>query len=310
MRLHLPGNRMARLDRSRPWFLLSLLLAGCVGMVEGSGEGEDNAELLVPAQVKVNGRIVSVEADYLPRVVQCENPGAPYEALKAQAIAARTYLTYRTGKQSVPTIKDGESDQVYTCPSNNNGRLVAPDVARAVEETRSRIVMWNGDVTAGFFVAGASRRDDNCKRLTDPTDTERFLTFNFGLIEGVANASKIGFSGDNHNRGAFGQRLANCLADTTSMDAHALLRYFYGSDVQVDLLGTRIPTVAEVSAQAASDITQAMCWSETLDRPMPTQSCVQSASDGKWYQCQEGGKWIPSTAQSGPLGACDGAYSR
>src|SRR5262245_4893033 len=37
---------------------------------------------------------IDMEADYLPHVVQCENGGAPLEALKAQAIAARSVAYY------------------------------------------------------------------------------------------------------------------------------------------------------------------------------------------------------------------------
>lgn len=31
------------------------------------------------------------------------------------------------------------------------------------------------------------------------------------------------------------------------------------------------------------------CFSETLDRDVPENTCVQSATDGKWYQCTDGG---------------------
>src|SRR5262249_48912045 len=41
---------------------------------------------------------VDVENDYLPHVVMCEHGGAPYEALKAQAVAARSYLYYELAK--------------------------------------------------------------------------------------------------------------------------------------------------------------------------------------------------------------------
>src|SRR5688500_9486650 len=44
---------------------------------------------------KVQGRgLRDTETDYIPRVIRCENGGANLEALKAQAIAARSVLYY------------------------------------------------------------------------------------------------------------------------------------------------------------------------------------------------------------------------
>src|SRR5690606_17421687 len=37
-------------------------------------------------------RMIDVEADYLPHVVNCENGAADQAALEAQAVAARSYL--------------------------------------------------------------------------------------------------------------------------------------------------------------------------------------------------------------------------
>ncbi|MSP59966.1 MAG: hypothetical protein EXR72_06425 [Myxococcales bacterium] len=58
------------------------------------------------ANVKGVGK-VDTEKVYLPRVVHCENGGAPYEALKAQAIAARTYLYYKM--ETAGSIADGRA---------------------------------------------------------------------------------------------------------------------------------------------------------------------------------------------------------
>ncbi|NJL30921.1 MAG: SpoIID/LytB domain-containing protein [Phycisphaerales bacterium] len=55
---------------------------------------------------------VPVETDYIPNVVQAENGGASFEALKAQAVAARTYLYYKM--ETAGAIYDGTKDQVYS----------------------------------------------------------------------------------------------------------------------------------------------------------------------------------------------------
>jgi hypothetical protein len=280
-----------------------IVLSGCAGAgIVEDDEDAVTAELSVPTRVKVNGRIVDVESNYLPRVVQCENPGAPYESLKAQAIAARTYLTYRSDNKVLPSIRDGESDQVYTCPANSNGRFVSDDVKRAVQETARQVVTWDGKITAGFFVAGASRAAESCKRLSDPTDTEHWITYNGGQTDETSHQdSPIGYRGDYHNRGCFGQRMANCLADSTPLDHAALLRYFYGADVLIGTIDLPVLTADQIARQVAVDLEQSLCWSNTLDRPVPRGSCVQSLADRKWYQCSTGGEW-----KDGLLVAADG----
>ena len=51
---------------------------------------------------------LDIEDDYLPHVVACENDGAGPEALRAQAVAARSYAYYKIG-ESVP-VTDGQGD--------------------------------------------------------------------------------------------------------------------------------------------------------------------------------------------------------
>src|SRR5690242_6309517 len=46
---------------------------------------------------------LDVDGQYLPQVVCCENGGAPDEALKAQAVMARSYLAYKVSAENVGT---------------------------------------------------------------------------------------------------------------------------------------------------------------------------------------------------------------
>ena len=51
------------------------------------------------------------------------------------------------------------------------------------------------------------------------------------------------------------------------------------------------------------------CQSATLGRAVPARTCVQSASNELWYQCN-GTTWArPASSASGPLGACSTAYA-
>lgn len=48
------------------------------------------------------------------------------------------------------------------------------------------------------------------------------------------------------------------------------------------------------------------CFSSTLSKTLPEKSCVESRSNGVWYQCNDG-EWIrgvEGAGESGPYGAC------
>src|SRR5258708_32989892 len=81
---------------------------------EQLGTTQEPLTAVCQANVKGTG-LVDTEDKYLPGVVHCENGGAPFEALKAQAIVARSYLYYKM--ETSGSIADGTSDQVYTCGS-------------------------------------------------------------------------------------------------------------------------------------------------------------------------------------------------
>lgn len=64
--------------------------------------------------INVNGQgQIPTDTDYVPNVVFCENGLASFEALKAQAVAARTFAYYKMNLQG--SINDGTGDQVYSC---------------------------------------------------------------------------------------------------------------------------------------------------------------------------------------------------
>jgi hypothetical protein len=328
------------MSASRLLLALPLFLAqACMPAVDDVDS--DSSDLTrVPDSVRVNGTTYDVETEYLPRVVQCENPGAPTQALRAQAIAARTYLTYRTAGQRSPSIGDGQQEQVFTCASNHSGRYVAPEVQEAVKATRGQVMIHNERIIAGFFVAGA-HRTSACERGTDPTNTERFVTINVGQSGGKVKTSIIGSRTDPANRGAMGQNLANCLAARNNFDAVQLLGYFYGADIQVRGASdqTTVPTPREDDPAIAPigdsggttptptptpttptqsnpdpvnpdppqtpDMPMGACWSYTLQRWARDLECVQSLADRAWYQCVDKVGWLPGvTNGAGPGGAC------
>ncbi|MEA2075517.1 MAG: SpoIID/LytB domain-containing protein [Euryarchaeota archaeon] len=80
-----------------------------------------------------------LESEYLPVVVACENANAPYESMKAQAIAARTFAMY---KKNYPQdanfdVYDDTRDQVY-----NPAKTVTSQHRQSVTDTNG-VVLGN-----------------------------------------------------------------------------------------------------------------------------------------------------------------------
>jgi hypothetical protein len=299
------------------------LIAGC-GSPDNGGDGtDDNPDdsldiKTAPARVTVDGKTVDVESDYLPRVVMCENPDSPTESMKAQAIAARTYLAYATRhSRSNPTIADGQSQQVYHCMRNNYGNINTQDLkdlfqqaSDAVNATNGMVVTWNNSVIASFFVNGAYR-DDACQRGKDPEHNERDVTLNNGLSGSDVHRSPLGDSSA-ANRGCMGQRLANCLDDNFGLSTVQILKYFYGEDILVR--GAKDDAIFDDSGMGAPDpgntdsTSDTTCDSPTLGHAVGVGACVQSKYTGHiWYQCAPDGSWqsgVDTDNMSGPEGAC------
>jgi len=211
----------------------------CVGMAIGlsacGGEfepwldepGTDNLPLTAFCTATVVGvGERDVETDYLPHVVTCENGGAPFESLKAQAVAARTFLYYKLIHGG--SIRDGTSDQVYSCNAQPGDAQI-----RAVRETAGQYLAFGSTVLCSFFVAGAHQSPPECRGNTsDSTNTERYVTYNWGLSGDNIHQSTLGWvdSGNNANRGCFSQWGSRCLADDGWVYTD-MLKFYYGMDI-------------------------------------------------------------------------------
>jgi lysozyme C len=67
--------------------------------------------------------------------------------------------------------------------------------------------------------------------------------------------------------------------------------------------GTTRPTPTGGDDDDGAD-TGGGCWSATLDDMQDAGSCVQSKSNGIWYQCHEGSWYRGVAGSSGPYGKC------
>jgi len=173
--------------------------------------------------------MVEVETDYLPSVVACENGAADFEALKVQAVAARSYLYYRL--DNTGEIQDGTGDQVYTCarPAQEIHQL-------AVEATSGLVLTYRETQVAAFYVAGALQDPPTCRGGTDdPTSTEQFVTYNEGLSGDNLIQTPLGFvaPGNFANRGCMSQNGSDCLSER-GMLSDEILRFYYGTDIGIE----------------------------------------------------------------------------
>jgi hypothetical protein len=208
------------------------------------------------ANINVTGSgLVPTESDYVPNVVHCENGNASFEALKAQAVAARTFAYYKMDLQGF--INDGTGDQVYSCPSRGTAEPIHEQAALATEGeilwVRDNIGVEHDVLIASFYVAGAIPSgpfDINNPGIIfdagdpDPTNTEKWVTYTYanGDVGGNNLGSPLGFQGTPSNpnwpnRGAKSQNGADYLSDH-SVSYLDILKYYYGADIQLRTAGT------------------------------------------------------------------------
>jgi hypothetical protein len=182
--------------------------------------------------IQVDGTgLVDMETDYLPHVITCENGGANLEALKAQAIAARSVAYYAI--ETSGSICDGQGCQVYSCAADPS------DLAyQAVMETSGLYLMSNSTLTYGFYVAGDNATaPPACVGVSG--STEGWVTYNEGRTGTDVIQTELGFvhqpgdSGYGQNRGCMSQWGGRCLENDNGYDFRGILKFYYGDDIGV-----------------------------------------------------------------------------
>src|ERR1700693_4707303 len=111
--------------------------------------------------------------DYLKGVVPGEMP--PYwgvEALKAQAIAGRTYATGRVGGAGDFDLRASESDQAYSGLTDQRAESNA-----AVDGTRGQVLTYNGQLLSALYMASGGGHTENSEY--------GFIHWNHGLKPAV-----------------------------------------------------------------------------------------------------------------------------
>lgn len=214
---------------------LALGLAGCAMPPSDEPIGETTEPLAAACDVTLGGKKLDVEADYLPHVVDCENGGASPEALRVQAVAARTYLYFKL--ETSGAITDGQGDQVYSC-----GKTPSAAHVQAVKDTAGEVLRYDGTTIAAFFVAGGKASPPACKGDAAAA-TEKYVTYNDGKSGAGITQTTLGFVSPSNarNRGCMSQNGSDCLAKAGKGYAD-ILRFYYGKDITIErAIGPCVP---------------------------------------------------------------------
>ena len=160
----------------------SLTLLQCSSGGETAGLRLMNSSGIYPGDLALtseSGKIrpvlsVAME-DYLLGVVPYEmNDSFPPEALKAQAVCARTYAARRMNQSRDYDVVDTTNDQVFKGVSSSNR-----NAAQAVADTAGLVITANGKIADGFYSASnggqteipsnvwGGRTDADCYEIRD-----------------------------------------------------------------------------------------------------------------------------------------------
>ena len=185
------------------------------------------------------GGVYNLE-DYVAGVVSHENTfyeGNNIESMKAQAIAARTYVLSHTNMCANPIVNSTEAQTFYEDAD--------PVSMRAANETAGMVLTYNGKIFSSeydaFFcnevatcIAGA---DCSCEYIKEP-----FIDASGSVTTDVNNAvnrhivsiptDAIRYGGKGHGRG-MSQEVSNYLQSNNGYTYEQILNYFYAEGVQI-----------------------------------------------------------------------------
>lgn len=193
---------------------------------------------------------------YLTNVVSCEAAySAGIEAMKAQAIAARSFALYTNHHQKRP-LRSSQQDQHYGC-----GRPIRDLARQAVKETAGVVAQYNETLVALFYKAGSEQQTNACRGIgSGATRTEHYITYNQGK-RGSAVQGAYGSTSDD-NRGDMSQWGAVCL-ENKGKKAIDILRFYYGEDIEtVQLQGACVGNTVDEAV-----LTEGALCAPTSDRP-------------------------------------------
>lgn len=113
--------------------------------------------------------------EYLQGVLPCEmSPSSPAEALKAQAVAARSYTLRKIGhfKDQPYDVDDTVRTQAYFGMEKEDPRSTA-----AVQATRRQVLFYNGAVVNAIYGAVSGGQTENCHEVWGGSPVPYLMSF-------------------------------------------------------------------------------------------------------------------------------------
>ena len=121
--------------------------------------------------------------DYLKGVVPAEMPAYwGVEALKAQAIAARTYAIGRVGRAGDFDLRASESDQAYSGLTDQRAESNA-----AVDGTRGQVLTYQGQLITAFYMASDGGHTVSSEYRFVQWDQGPKLRSHLGYLTGISD---------------------------------------------------------------------------------------------------------------------------
>ena len=152
-------------------FTAPLQVAGADGALTTGGRAYRGTLSFVPGTFGGLDVVDTVDLeDYVRGVVSAESPASwPIEALKAQAVAARTY--------AITTRRSGEFDQYPDTRSQMYLGVAAetPSTDAAVAQTRGQVVTYAGRPVVTYFFSTSGGRTENVENSVLGTTPEPWL---------------------------------------------------------------------------------------------------------------------------------------
>jgi len=262
--------------RFRPW-PLAIVLGACAAAPETEPSASRSTAPLALAKVTPLSTVhvegagaLDFEGVYLPQVVCCENGAAPPEALKAQAVMARSYATFSYFDEGVGTperpLTGTTRDQAYFCKQPVSRACREAVAATAGEITAYANTRGARIANVSFYVDGPrpaclAGRSCTCPKPAPtvsfsppdhPPDCECFtfaspgaanpayVTYNWTRAGEDVTASRIGSLSNESNRGCGSQNIQSCLG-YAGWSYRDMLKVFYGQDIEVYRNGADVP---------------------------------------------------------------------
>lgn len=124
-------------------------------------------------RVKVDNKILKLQLEeYVEGVVAGEMPASfEIEALKAQAVAARTYVLKKIDKNKEYDLDNTTNNQVYLTDEelktkwNNDYDKYINKIRFAVKSTEGEYLTYNDKIITAFFFSSSNGKTENCEEV-------------------------------------------------------------------------------------------------------------------------------------------------